>query len=130
MKWDAAEHCWTLVGRRRGRIWYTRRICRETGEPVLVRFDGAWVLEREERRRDVVGFYHTHPGMPALPSRRDVQTMRAWCSSFGKPLLCVIAGADGIRGFRFQDDRSDSIELATVELFPRGVLIGVENDGR
>jgi proteasome lid subunit RPN8/RPN11 len=94
-----------------------------------VEFDGPWVLAREERRHDVLGFYHTHPGMPARPSQRDVNTLRAWCSAFGKPLLCVIDGADGVRGFRFDDDASAGTELPLVALFARGVVIGVEGNG-
>jgi len=125
----AVEHCWTLVGQRRGPIWYCRRLQAHRGEPARVCFDGPWVLAREERRHDVLGFYHTHPGMPARPSRRDVRTMRAWCSAFGKPLLCVIAGADGIRGYRFDDDTSAGVELAVVATFPQSVVIGVEADG-
>lgn len=120
------EHCWTLVGRRRGRIWYAHRLRREEGERCQVRFDGDWVLRREERRRDVLGFFHTHPDGPACPSRRDVRTMRAWCSAFGKPLLCVIAHPAGTHGYCFEDDESAGVPLALVELFPRGVVIGVE----
>jgi hypothetical protein len=119
-----------LVGQRRGCIWYARRVRGCGGEPDRVCFDGPWVLQREERRQDVVGFYHTHPGLPARPSRRDVRTMRAWCSAFGKPLLCIIAGAEGIRAFRFEDDTSSGVELAAVKLFPHGIVIGVEANGR
>jgi proteasome lid subunit RPN8/RPN11 len=93
-----------------------------------VRFDGPWVLQREEQRRDVVGFYHTHPDGPAIPSKRDVRTMRAWCSSFGKPLLCLIDSPTELRGYRFAEDGSYR-ELGIVEVFPRGVVIGVEVDG-
>jgi proteasome lid subunit RPN8/RPN11 len=123
------EHCWTLVGRRRGRIWYGRRVQAQTGERVRVHFDGPWVLDREERFGDVLGFYHTHPDGPALPSRRDVRTMRAWCSAFGKALLCVIDSPAGVHGFRFADDDPPWVELAAVECFPRGVVIGVDGDG-
>jgi hypothetical protein len=93
-----------------------------------VRFDGPWVLRREEQHGDVVGFYHTHPDGPAVPSRRDVGTMRAWCSSFGKPLLCLIDSPAGVRGYRFAGP-GPYRELALVEVFPRGVVIGVEDDG-
>ena len=123
---EQMEHCWVLLGHRQGRVWHARKARPQTGEPVSVTFDGLWVLRREERRRDVIGFYHTHPGMPARPSRRDVRTMRAWCGAFGKPLLCVIAGVDGIRGYRFDDDESDGVELELVEVFPRGVTIGID----
>jgi hypothetical protein len=55
--------------------------------------------------------------------------MLAWCSAFGKPLLCVISSPDGLAGFQFAPDSSNAVALAMVELFPRGVVIGVEIDG-
>jgi proteasome lid subunit RPN8/RPN11 len=121
------EQCWTLLGQSRGRVWYGRRVRLSEGQPTSVRFDALWALKREEKRHDVLGFFHTHPHGPAFPSTRDVRTMRAWCSSFGKPLLCVIHSPQGVRGYRFEDDQSQGMEL--VELFSRGVVIGVEADG-
>jgi proteasome lid subunit RPN8/RPN11 len=119
-----------LLGAHRGRIWSCRRARRSRGERASVRFDGVWVLQREEERGDVVGFLHTHPDGPALPSGRDVRTMRAWCRAFGKPLLCLIASPEpGVRGFRFDDDESSGCELEAVELFKRGVVIGVDARG-
>ena len=32
-------------------------------------------------------------------------------------------------GYCFADDQSNGVELALLEAFPRGVLIGVESDG-
>jgi proteasome lid subunit RPN8/RPN11 len=122
------ERCWALLGQRRGRIWYARRTRLHHGERFSVRFDGQWALEREEEHQDVVGFYHTHPEGPDTLSRRDIRTMRAWCSSFGKPLLCLIASPAGLNGWRFDADGSYR-DLAVVEVFPRGVIIGVECDG-
>src|SRR4051794_7601897 len=84
------EECWVLLGEYRAPFWCARRLRYSPGERVRVEFDGPWVLRREERYGDVVGFYHTHPpGCHGL-SNRDVRTMRAWCGAFGKPLLCVI----------------------------------------
>jgi proteasome lid subunit RPN8/RPN11 len=123
------EECWTLLGEHRGRIWRCRRIRYARGEPARVHFDGAWVLEREEQHRDVLGFLHTHPNGPAGPSARDVRTMRAWCSAFGKPLLCLIASPGGLRGLRFDNHQSAGEELELVELFPRRVVIGVDGHG-
>lgn len=114
------------MGQRQGRVWHARKLRPETGGPARVEFDGLWVLRREERQGDVIGFLHTHPGLPATPSQRDVRTMRGWCSAFGKPLLCVILGRDGARGFRFKDDQSNGVELRHVELFPRGIIVGVD----
>jgi proteasome lid subunit RPN8/RPN11 len=122
------EECWTLVGIRRGRIWYCRRVRHSIGERASVGFDGGWVLEREEKHGDVIGFLHTHPDGPASPSSRDVRTMRAWCSAFGKPLVCLIAEPAGLRGYRFEGELAGR-PLEFVELFPRGVVIGVDSDG-
>jgi proteasome lid subunit RPN8/RPN11 len=124
------EECWVLVGRRRGRIWNSRAIGRCAGAPAHVEFDGPAVLVREERRRDIIGFLHTHPQFDATPSRRDIATMQAWVLAFGKPLLCLIRGRDGLKGYRFDDDRSEGIPLLAVEEFARGVIIGVDADGR
>jgi hypothetical protein len=123
----ACERCWVLVGQRRGRIWCGRRLRTSVGEPAHVEFDGPAVLDREERRRDVIGFLHTHPAYSAVPSQRDLHTMRAWATAFGKPLLCLIEGVDGLAGYRFDDDTSDGDRLPLVETFPRGVIIAVES---
>ena len=124
--WPDVEQYWTLLGQRRGRVWFLRRVHRQAGEPASVAFDAQRVLGREERRGDVFGFFHTHPSGPPQPSRRDVRTMRAWCSSFGKPLLCVIASPAGVAAYRFDTDESDGVPVQLIELFPRGVVIGVE----
>jgi proteasome lid subunit RPN8/RPN11 len=124
------EQCWTLVGERRGRIWYGRRVRPSTGQRASVCFDGLWVLKREEERHDVLGFFHTHPDGPSSPSMRDVRTMRAWCSAFGKPLLCVIASPGAVRGYRFDGDDSEGVKLELVEVFPGSVVVGVDRHGR
>jgi hypothetical protein len=121
-----AEECWVLVGEHRGPIWYARRLDRSVGTPATVAFAGPAVLEREEHRHDVVGFWHTHPACSAVPSRRDVDTMRAWVSAFGKPLLCVIEGTDALAGYRFDDDESHGTPLLLVQAFRRGVVIAVD----
>jgi proteasome lid subunit RPN8/RPN11 len=120
------EHCWTLIGRRRGRFWYARRTGHTLGEPASVEFDAAWALEREETKGDVVGFYHTHPAGPPLPSRRDLRTMRAWAGAFGKPLLCLIESDGELAGYRFDDDQSKGEKITACELWPRGVVIAYD----
>jgi proteasome lid subunit RPN8/RPN11 len=110
-------------------VGFCRRRKHEQGERVRVRFDGAWVLEREETNGDVIGFLHTHPDGPDSPSTRDVRTMRAWCSAFGKPLVCLIDGPGGLRGWRFDHDAANGRMLAIVQSFPRGLVIGVDADG-
>ncbi len=67
-----------LVGQRRGRLWHGRLRQRQTGSPNAVEFDWAWVMEREERRGDVIGFYHTHsPGLSAHHARLGVLLWQA-----------------------------------------------------
>ena len=121
----AVEECWTLVGRRRGLVWLATRLDYAAGGPASVEFDAAAALRREERRGDVVGFLHTHPVGPLRPSRRDVRTMRAWCSAFGKPLLCLIARGERAAGFLFDDDESEGEPLEAAEFFPGGVVVAV-----
>jgi proteasome lid subunit RPN8/RPN11 len=122
------EECWTLVGERRGPLWYARRVRPTSGDPASVAFDGAWALRREERRGDVVGFLHTHPDGFPRPSARDVRTMRAWSGAFGKPLLCVIVTAGQAAGYQFDDDESGGVPVARLELFAPGVVVGVDSD--
>jgi proteasome lid subunit RPN8/RPN11 len=118
---------------RQGPFWHARRLRPTHSKPTTVEFDAAWVLEREEIRGDVVGFYHTHPAGPPEPSQRDVRTMRAWCGSFGKSLLCLIESAGALAAYRFDDDESAGARLAACELLPRGIVIawdgGVATDG-
>ena len=71
----------------------------------------------------MVGFFHTHPSGQPLPSARDLKTMRAWVSCFGKPLLCLIEADGNVAAYRFDDDDADGILLEACELFPRGVVI-------
>jgi proteasome lid subunit RPN8/RPN11 len=120
------ETCWTLIGRRRGRIWYARRVGRSAGTPTTVAFDANAVLEREESCGDVLGFFHTHPHSDPQPSRRDVDTMRAWCSAFGKPLLCVIGSRTETEAFLFEGSNSMGVRLTGVEVFPRGIVIAAD----
>ena len=123
---STCEECWVVVGQRRGSIWHGRRVEKTSGEVAQVEFDGAWVLEREEKRGDVVGFYHTHPSGTADPSRRDLDTMHAWASAFGKPLLCLIESSAELAAYRFDDDESAGERLELAEAFPRGVVVAVE----
>lgn len=123
---NLVEHCWILVGRRQGAFWHARRMQPTRGQVASVAFDGRWVLDREERLGDVVGFYHTHPGGPARPSDRDLRTMRAWVGSFGKPLVCVIESEGKLAAYRFEHDRSRGTLLPACEALPRKLVIAYD----
>ena len=87
------EVCYIMLGRKGGYFTRGRLVKKVTGKPALVKFNGQWALEREEKKGDVVGFWHTHPDGSLKLSKRDIKTMQAWVSCFGKPLLCVIQSA-------------------------------------
>jgi proteasome lid subunit RPN8/RPN11 len=120
------EESAVLVGYRRGSLWYGRLRQRQVGTPSCVAFDWGWVLGREERYGDVIGFYHTHPPSHERPSTRDVRTMRAWVSSFGKPLLCVIESQGALTATVFCSDDDGGELLGEVQRFPRSVIVGVD----
>ena len=66
-------------------------------------------LVREERRvrvegREIVGFYHSHPDHPAVPSRYDLE--HAW-PFYSYIVVTVRAGkADGALSWRLSADRA------------------------
>jgi proteasome lid subunit RPN8/RPN11 len=115
------EQCWVLLGQEDRQLWWAYLRNRTEGAPTSVRSDASWVLAREETTGDVIGFCHTHPHWPATPSGTDTATMRAWVLAFGKPLVCVIFGTDGNKGWWFEDDESEPIECQVS--FVRGVIL-------
>ena len=119
------EECAVLVGHRRRGIWFGRLRRRQIGSPASVEFDWAWVMEREERYGDIAGFFHTHPTGSATPSQRDARTMCAWASCFGKPLLCLIEGRDGLSAYLFETDEDAGQQVRQVERFARNVIVAV-----
>lgn len=107
------ERCQTLLGRCGRLFWYGyfgQPIELEGATPVSVAFSAAMVLAREEKHQDLVGFYHTHIGVPAIPSSRDDCTMWAWVACLGRQLICAIDGVDGLRAWLYTDDESPATE--------------------
>lgn len=87
------EICYIMLGKQDLSLvgfTYGRLVKKVTGNIASVKFDGDWVLKREEKNHSVLGFWHTHPDGTLKPSARDRKTMKAWVDCFGKPLLCVI----------------------------------------
>ncbi len=103
-----------LIGHQSNLGWLGQLTKQQPGDPASVEFDWAWVLEREEKEGDVIGFYHTHPGGLASPSPRDVRTMRAWVSCFGKPLLCLVEGGSELSAYLFETDEDDGQSVSGV----------------
>jgi proteasome lid subunit RPN8/RPN11 len=120
------EHCWVLLGKVKENLFYGRQARMTRGAPCSVDFNASFVIEREETKGDVIGWLHTHPGMIASPSSRDHRTMKAWSCCLGKPLVCVIAGVDGLRAYWYMDDESDPIESAACVKLGH-YIVGVTN---
>lgn len=108
------EESAVLVGQRTDAGWSGSLTQAQEGGPASTAFDWAWVLAREEREGDVIGFYHTHPGGTATPSQRDIRTMRAWVTCLGKPLLCLIEGGSELAAYLFETDEDDGQRLPKI----------------
>ncbi len=118
-----SEQCWTLVGISQGSFWQCALIHPHEGKPAEVEFSFDAVEKRDETSGDVLGFLHTHPSGRLDPSRKDVETMRAWTSCLGRPLLCLIAHQQRVEAFVFLDDECDGWRLAAADYLNDDVVI-------
>jgi hypothetical protein len=98
---ENVEHCWVLIGVSHEGTWCARAEYLGKGEPASVNFDPYFAMGLEKQ---IIGFLHTHPSFPAIPSNVDDGTMTAWTISFGRPLLCAIKGIDGLRAYWYNDE--------------------------
>lgn len=64
----------------------------------------AWT-NAEDDGLDIVGIYHTHPVSSARPSNWDIEYMQH------ERHIWVIAGADGIFAYRWEDGRAQDVEI-------------------
>ncbi len=116
------EQCWVLLGAydETNECWQVHIRRHVSGQPASVEADWRWTMDREEALGDVAGFAHTHPtGSGTDPSDRDVRTMEAWCSAFGKPLLCLIAEGEALldpAAYLFTKDNSDPRPVTAFEI--------------
>ena len=117
------EQSWICTGGIMGRLWYGHLSHESEGHPGAVGFPASWVNAREKTKHDIVGFKHTHPSFTATPSLRDHATMHAWVCSFGKPLMCLIEGVDGLKAYLYYDDESDCIRCDTVKQFGQLIVV-------
>lgn len=92
------EICYIMLGKRIGRFYFGRLVKKTIGNSHSVKFNGDWVLKREEEKGDIIGFWHTHE-KEVTPSDRDIKTMVAWTNCFYKPLLCIIQDSFRKQGF-------------------------------
>ena len=81
------EECWIIYGWKKDKWLHGILIYESKGGPGSVDFDWKKVVKR---RRNIIGFNHTHPGGMSTPSSIDDNTMTGWVKALGKPLLCAI----------------------------------------
>lgn len=109
---DFKEICYILVGYRLNSSTLAYFLeSGASGSPVNVEFSWKMAMEREEKSGDVVGFFHTHPPGIETPSTADVNTMKGWVLSLGKPLLSVITSGAITRAFVFTEDGYEEVSL-------------------
>lgn len=107
------EQCWALIGGydEDDGVWQVGLRRQISGQPASVEADWKWALAQEEEYGNLAGFAHTHPvGAGTSPSSQDIRTMQAWCSSLGKPLLCLIGEGENLvepAAYVFEDDQGD-----------------------
>lgn len=123
------EICLTLTGQWiTDRLWLAGGRWQVEGKPIEVSFADLYnkIISRESKYRDVVGFYHTHPNMPAIPSSTDHETMNQWVDVLGKDLLCLIHGADGLKTYLWYGDSTYNVGQ-TIKL--KNIFMGkIENE--
>ena len=99
-----------LIGQVEGLNWWARSLGDNAeGSPGQVAFNYQRAYDRDLSHGDVIGFYHTHPNTIAHPSQTDYRTMGAWTVCFGRPLVCLIEGVDGLKCHWFIDDETEHI---------------------
>ena len=84
-----------------------RAVDRREGSPTNVAYD----LEFAIGQKDLAGWMHTHPNMPAYLSGQDIRAMHSSVNCFNVPLLQVVIGDDRVRAWRFEPDTDDYEEI-------------------
>jgi proteasome lid subunit RPN8/RPN11 len=122
----ACEVAYILIGETTGGVWHARMQWRSTGRPASVEFDWQRVMQREEWRGDVVGYFHTHPHGFTSPSSRDDKTMYTWSTCFGKRLLCLIDDGDGTKGWVYDSASEGRTEVSQARRFRNDWIVVIE----
>lgn len=107
------EECWILTGHRGRWAWRASYDRYTVGQPASVAFDPEYAWEHRDR---IIGWAHTHPHWPAIPSSTDTETMGAMCNCLGRPLLCCIDGTDGFGAWWYLSDEVPPIETRVLRI--------------
>lgn len=80
-----------------------------------VEFDYNKVFEREDKYKDIVGFYHTHPAGCVTMSKTDISTMVQWVKCLGKALVCLIECENRLYSWIFYKDEAGEISYKDIK---------------
>lgn len=108
-----------LVGGKRGERVQVKKVVEAENvleSPTTFKIEPEFVVEvlerAEEEGLELVGFFHSHPGLSAFVSARDKKFMKLWLEK-----IWVIAGTDEggevteIKAFRRTDAEFEEIEI-------------------
>jgi len=82
--------------------------------PGAVEFDYKSVWDREDKYKDVAGFYHTHPSGMNQMSQIDINTMVQWVKCLGKSLICIIETDEKVNGWLFTKSDTGKINFQEI----------------
>lgn len=107
------ECCGVLAGRH-GRVEWVRPVANADRSPYTYRMDPQELLrayrEADAEGLEVLGYYHSHPATPAVPSRTDV--VRATDPFAVYVIVSLATDPPEIRAYRILDGRYRELELS------------------
>lgn len=123
------EECMVLVERYRSKKWWLAKgIMYTLGEFSSVEFDYHKLksitdtVDKDGKVKHfdkLLGFWHTHPHWPSVPSFTDFETMNGWCATSGKNLQCLIEGTDGCYNHQYRYSKLTNVVADPKEKFYR-----------
>ena len=124
------EIFYAIFGKRIGKYFFGKIDFFHEGVPTKVDFDSKRIIDEIESGKNLLGFYHTHPNMPAYMSQTDYATMKAWVDCEGKELLCLIDGHDKLCAFNCKNHPADDHFVfdeipSKIYMFDKKYIIGL-----
>ena len=86
-----------------------------TQNKSVVEFDYKKIFDRQDKYKDVVGFYHTHPAGFYSMSSTDISTMEQWVKCLGKSLICLIECDGVMNSWLFSKGEDNEISVIEVK---------------
>ncbi len=111
---EAPNECCGVLAGRDGRVERVRPVANADRSPYTYRMDPHELLrayrEADEEGLEVLGYYHSHPATPAVPSRTDVA--RAADPFAVYVIVSLASEPPEVRAYRILDGRYRELELS------------------